>query len=64
MICHHEWDENYGLMPAARLLARCKKCHELYECEDNGKPHIIELLGKDFIRYQFGGRDIIKEKKE
>ncbi len=61
-MCNHEFDDNYGITCGSPLMAHCKKCGKRYECESNGKPHIIELLGKDFVRYQFGDRDIIKEK--
>lgn len=56
----HYYDENYGIVLAAPLLAQCKKCHELYQCEENSKSHIIELLDKNFKRYKFVDSDIIK----
>ncbi len=51
-------------MPAARLLAQCERCNEIYYCDETGKPHLFELLGgdDDYAMERMGDREIIKPK--
>ena len=63
MNCNHEYN-GQGIFITANPTACCKKCGQEYECDNTGKPHLIELLGrKEFDKYTFGDRDIIKLKE-
>jgi hypothetical protein len=62
MKCQHEYNEQ-GIMPAANLMARCKKCGQEYYCDEKGKPHLIELLGTDEYKIERqANREIIIKK--
>ena len=61
MKCNHEYNDE-GIHITANPTATCKKCGEEYECDNTGKPHLIELLGSEYSRYNDGGVSYIKKK--